>query len=327
MSITCLKAGTLATIQDIGRIGYQNIGVIVSGAMDSFALKIANRLLGNHQHEACIEVTMRGTAFHFSEDTYIAITGGDLTPTIQGMDVPQWRPVLVRANQTLRFKGAKKGLRSYLAVQHGFLIEEKLGSKSTYLRANMGGLNGRALQEQDEIQLMNTNWDTPVLPIKNEYFSTVSWHVRPDFYKKARKRHRIRFVEGYEYQWFTTATQQNFERVHFDVAMSSDRMGYRLKGFKLQKDVQQEMVSEAVTNGTIQVANDGQPIILLADRQTTGGYPRIGQVISADLHRFGQMKPGDQIRFERVTLDEAYEALYDLEQQLNHIEVSIQLKK
>lgn len=330
MSITCLKSGTLASIQDLGRNGYQKLGVIVSGAMDTHALKIANLVIGNEQSEACIEVTMRGSSFLFNQDTLIAITGGDLRPTIDGIEVPQWRPVLVKANCVLKFKGNTIGLRSYLAVSGGYTIEERLGSKSTYLRAEFGGYKGRALQKDDVIDVnLPTKLGKEIqkkLRVRSPYFDTVNWYVRRPFYEQNNEVQTIRFIEGNEYSWFTREAHAHFESTLFIVENSSDRMGYRMKGSTLSKITEKEMISEAIINGTVQVSNDGNPIVLLADRQTTGGYPRIAQIITADIYKFGQLKPSDKIQFKKVDLDEAYDALVQLERELTLINLQVKLK-
>lgn len=330
MSITCLKSGTLASIQDLGREGYQKLGVIVSGAMDSHALKIANLIVGNEQSEACIEVTMRGSSFKFNQDTLIAITGGNLRPTIEGIEVPQWRPVLVKENSILKFKGNITGLRSYLAVSGGYIIEERLGSKSTYLRADFGGYNGRSLQKDDVIDVnlptkLGEDIQKKIIE-KSPYFATVNWYVRTPFYEENKEVQTIRFIEGNEYSWFTLDAQTHLESGLFTVENSSDRMGYRLKGNTLSKITEKEMISEAIINGTVQVSNDGNPIVLLADRQTTGGYPRIAQIISADIYKFGQLKPSDKIQFKKVTLDVAYGALVQLERELAMIKLQMKFK-
>lgn len=326
MVLTCVKGGTLASIQDLGRIGYQDLGIIVSGAMDSYALQIANILLGNKRNEAAIEITMRGTSFHFSEDTLIAITGGDLNPTIDGEKVPQWRPVVVRANKIIKFKGSPKGLRSYLSVCGGFNIEDVLGSKSTYLRASFGGYKGRALKDNDVIALNPLNPKKKDLKnqllTENTSFKGTKWHAKVRDNQLNKAETIIRFVEGNEYEWFSDETKKNFENIPFSIDVSSDRMGYRLSGQKLERLSDKELISEAIVNGTVQVSNDGSPIILLADRQTTGGYPRIAQVISADLHKFAQLNAGEKIRFKKVTLLEAYSAFSELEKVLNQIELA-----
>lgn len=330
MTITCLKAGTLATIQDLGRIGYQNLGIIVSGAMDSYAMKMANIIVGNPQAEACIEITMRGSSFQFNEDMLIAITGGDLQPVLNNKELPQWRPVFVKANSVIKFKGNRVGLRSYMAVSGGFAIPEKLSSKSTYLRAAFGGYNGRSLEKDDIIPTNKLTVEgekiIALLLKKQQDYETTSWHIRPKFYEQNEAVNRIRFIEGNEYAWFTEASHTQFEHTSYKVGNASDRMGYRLIGSNLEKSKPREMISEGLVNGTVQIANDGSPIVLLADRQTTGGYPRIAQIISADLYKFGQLKPEDSIQFEKVSLEVAFAALYELEQTINKIKLMIRLK-
>lgn len=331
MSITCIKGGTLASFQDEGRIGHQNLGIIVSGAMDSYALKIANIIVGNTRSSACLEITMRGTILRADKDMLIAITGGDLHPVIDHIPVPQWRPVFIKAGSILKFKGAITGLRSYLAVSGGFSLEDFLGSHSTYLRAKVGGFKGRALQVDDRIEIgqvtsqrlaMTQQLATDTIGA----FNGTSWHVRPDFYKKNRSTFMIRFIKGPEYDWFNEESQQKFTLQQYTIASSSDRMGYRLEGQSLEKISDSEMVSEAIANGTVQISNNGLPIVLLADRQTTGGYPRVAQICTADLYKFGQMKPADKIHFKEISLNEAYKELAELERTLRQIELSITFK-
>lgn len=329
MTITCIKGGTLASFQDLGRTGYQNLGVIVSGAMDPYALQIANLILGNNRNEAALEITVRGTTLQFNKDTLLAITGGDLQPVIDGKEVPQWRPVVIKANQIMKFKGSNEGSRSYLSVSGGFGLEEKLGSKSTYLRASFGGYEGRALQAQDLIELNEPPFEKEKLKIEllknNSSFKGTNWHVKPRNYNLKEEK-TIHFIEGNEYNWFTEQSKVNFENKPFIIDVSSDRMGYRLKGEKIERQNQVELISEAIINGTVQVSNDGSPMVLLADRQTTGGYPRIAQVITADIYKFAQLKPGDKIKFKKVTLLEAYKAFEETEKTLKQIEFSSKLK-
>lgn len=331
MSITCIKGGTLASFQDEGRIGYQNLGIIVSGAMDSNALKIANIIVGNKPSSACLEITMRGTVLRAEEDMLIAITGGNLTPVIGNEDLPQWRPVFVKAGSIIKFKGASMGLRSYLAVSGGFLLEDFLGSNSTYLRAKVGGYKGRALQSEDNIECGQIVDHRQMIVRQlastiTGQFKGTNWHVRPDFYKQNRSSFLIHFIKGPEYDWFTEKSNKEFTSQTYMVASSSDRMGYRLEGLPLYKKEEVEMISDAIANGTIQISNNGQPIVLLADRQTTGGYPRIGQICTADLYKFGQMKPTDKIQFKEISLDNAYKKLMKLDRMFRQIELSISLK-
>lgn len=330
MSIQVIRPGLLATIQDLGRYGFQQYGVIVSGAMDSFSLRIANLLVGNEEGEAAIEVTVMGTTLQFKEDKVISITGGNLKPVIDGSPVPLWRPVLVKENSILSFTGCESGCRAYLAAAGGFSIPAVMNSKSTYLRGAIGGFKGRALQGGDMIPFAKETAFS--LGIKKEFqknwkdqaFVAADWYVPAEHYLKGSV---IRAVKGPEFEKFSEKSQKQFFSQQFQITPQSDRMGYRLSGQPLQLKKSFELLSEAVANGTIQVPSDGNPIVLLADRQTTGGYPRIGQVASADLSIMAQLKPGDFIRFTEITFSEAEKLYIEREEEINQIRMALSLKK
>lgn len=330
MSIRITRAGLLATIQDLGRHGFQQYGVIVSGTMDSISHRMANLVVGNKEAEAAIEVTLMGTAFQFEEDALISITGGDLNATIDNIPAPLWRPIYIRKGAILSFGSCSDGCRAYVAAAGGFAVPEIMNSKSTYLRGGIGGFKGRALQEGDRIPIAKAGSTSlkmkKVLQTKNSHFSfsTVDWYVP---FKQHITGKLIRVIRGAEFEHFTNQCQKQFFDQEFQVTLQSDRMGYRLSGSLLQLKEPFELLSEAVTNGTIQVPADGNPIVLLADRQTTGGYPRIGQVATVDLPKMGQLKPGDRIRFEEITLIEAEKKDIERENQMSQIQTALRLKE
>ncbi|GAE26415.1 allophanate hydrolase 2 subunit 2 [Halalkalibacter wakoensis JCM 9140] len=274
MTLSIIKPGLLTTIQDLGRSGFQKHGVIMSGAMDSRSLRLANLLVGNEESEAALEITLVGPSIKFEQDALIAIAGGDLSPSINQHPVPMYRQIYVRKNSVLSFGPVKSGCRSYLAVSGGFLVEKVLGSKSTYLRANLGGYKGRPIQTGDVLAVGEgllkdqiRKEDGPSGFIANQ------WAISTRFYK--RKDPTIRVIAGPHFEQFSECSQKAFFQQPFRVTPKSDRMGYRLSGASLTLKKPLELVSEAVHFGTIQVPPDGNPIVLLADRQTIGGYPKM----------------------------------------------------
>jgi antagonist of KipI len=331
MSIFVLKPGLLTTVQDLGRYGWQRHGVIVSGAMDPFALRLANLLVGNDEGEAALEMTWIGPELKFETDSLIAVTGGNLNPSVNGQPVPIWRPVLVKSGSVLRFTAAINGCRGYLAAAGGFRIASVLGSKSTYLRAGIGGFEGRALRETDRLPL-----GTPAPAVQsqirqlqtfpdNSPFASVNWRVSEHSLSFYREKKTIRVMRGGEFLHFNEASRSRFFHEEFRVTPQSDRMGYRLSDVTLELQKPLEMISEAVTAGTIQVPPDGNPIVLTADRQTTGGYPKIAQIISADLPILAQIKPGEKLRFREVSLEEAQELYRSREQELHILRQGLRL--
>ncbi|MDQ0300606.1 antagonist of KipI [Salibacterium salarium] len=305
------KPGFLTTIQDLGRTGFQKDGFIVSGAIDPFSLRIANILVGNSEQEAGLEITLQGPTLSVEEDTVIAITGGDLTPMIQNNPLPMWRPIFVPKGSLIEWGGCKTGCRAYLSVAGGLSVPKVLGSKSTYLRAGIGGFEGRGIKKGDTL-FIEEKPEHPLLSVfDKDYadFSTVSWQASPPYDFANKKTKTVRVLPGVHYSQFTNESLDAFFQESFQVHTQSDRMGYRLHGPLLERRQKDEILSEAVTLGTVQVPADGNPVILLADRQTTGGYPRIAQVISVDISVVAQTKPGEQLHFKAVTWGEA-ESLY-----------------
>lgn len=316
MGIRIIKPGLLTTLQDLGRYGYQKSGMAVSGAMDTLALKIGNLLLGNPVDEVGLECTLTGPVIVFEENQLIVITGGNLSPKIDVDTVEMWKPLYVPKGSTLSFGKAVGGCRSYLCVYGGFDVPEVLSSRSTYLRAGIGGWEGRALKAND------------LLPFKKNYngpFKKIGWSAGRNIYPDLSVR-SIRVIKGPEFEQFTPESISSFFNEAFSISSEADRMGYRLSGPSLQRHIAKEMLSAAVTFGTVQVPGQGTPIVLMADHQTTGGYPRIAQVISVDLTLLAQMQPGQQITFELITLEEAQALLLTREQQLKQLRQTIILK-
>ncbi|WP_100371713.1 biotin-dependent carboxyltransferase family protein [Bacillus sp. FJAT-45037] len=331
MSIKVLRPGLLTTIQDLGRYGYQKYGVIVSGAMDTYAHRMANILVGNNEGEGCLEITLTGPTLEIKTDVLLSITGGNLSPSIGNRQLPLWRPVFVKKGSIIRFGKGLSGCRAYVAVAGGFNVADVMGSKSTYIRAEIGGFHGRALQEGDEIRIGKGEsahfhyFSNTLKKSGTKLFYAPTWRTKSHV-NQAKNEVLIRVMQGTHHDLFTEEAQKQFFTSSFHVTPQSDRMGYRLKGPQLELNKEYDVISEAVPLGTIQVPSDGNPIILLADRQTTGGYPRIGQVISVDIPKLAQLKPGEKIVFNEVTLEEAENLYLMREREFKDVKMGIWLK-
>lgn len=309
MALKVHRAGILSTLQDLGRYGYQRFGVPVGGVMDEYSHRLANLLVGNAEQEATLEITLAGPRLEFTEDALIGVCGGDFTPTIDGKKVPVARPVLVAKGSVLDFGTCRLGCRAYLAVAGGFEVPRVMGSKSTYLRGGFGGFEGRSLRRGDLLQTGEGGGGLyPGLRAELEQgaaFAYPRWSVNANSAFLAHDHHRIHFVPGRHWTLFSEETRQLFGAVEFRIAPDSDRMGYRLEGPPLMLKQPVEILSEAVTFGTIQVPPDGRPIVLMANRQTTGGYPRIGEVAIVDLPLLAQLPPGDTVQFTPIALEDS----------------------
>lgn len=330
MSIEVISPGLLTTIQDYGRTGYQKHGIIASGVMDRYAFRIANILLDNAENEAVLEITFMGPTLAFGVDTLIAITGGDLSPNINGEAVPMWRPVLVKKGSVLSFGMMKAGARAYLAVAGGFDIPVVMGSKSTYMKAELGGFKGRALIKEDIVPILQTQEQTAKFKTQltrtseQGNFLTTPWFFAPTYIPDTGEAIAVRVTRGNQMQYFTEQSIQDFFSKPYTVTSQSDRMGYRLSGEVVKLTAPLEMISEAVSFGTIQAPPDGNPIILLADRQTAGGYPKFAQVTMVDLAIIAQICPGQTIQFIEVSLKEAEELYLSRENYIKEIKQALQ---
>jgi antagonist of KipI len=279
----------LTTVQDLGRRGFRASGVPLGGAADPLALRVANLLVGNAEDAAGLEFTLFGPELVFSRDTLVAAGGGDFG------GLPLWQPTIIRAGETLRFGSARLGCRGYLAIAGGIDVPQVLGSASTLLRAGFGGLNGRALRGGDTLALCEIARRV-----------TGHWHLDPRILPAYSTSPVVRVVPGAQAGEFGGQLSAG----EFKVTPQSDRMGARLAGPALKRASQAELVSATVVPGTIQMPPDGQPIVLLADAQTIGGYPQVAHVIGVDLPLVAQLRPGDTVRFREVTLAEAHDAAH-----------------
>ena len=324
--ITVIKPGLLDTIQDVGRYGYQKFGVVAGGVMDPFSHRVANMLVGNEETAATLEITLIGPSLLFEEDAVIAICGGDLAPMMADMPVPMWKPVFIQKGSELKFGAAKAGCRAYLAVAGGIDVPEVLGSRSTYVKAGIGGLEGRSLTKGDVLRVAAANPLGEMM--KNGLASrapihAADWQITSKLLPDLLTHQEIRVIRGKQYELFDEESRHLFWNESFTISSKSDRMGYRISGPTLQLKESEEMISEAVTYGSIQVPADGNPIILAADRQTTGGYPKIGQLSSIDLPKLAQVKPGDQLSFKEVTIEESQRLFIEQEMGLKVLRTAI----
>ncbi|WP_053372698.1 biotin-dependent carboxyltransferase family protein [Paenibacillus sp. FJAT-27812] len=334
MSIKVVRPGLLVTVQDLGRFRYQKYGVVAGGAMDTGASRAANLLVGNEGHEAVLEITLTGTELVLEQDTLLAICGARMLVTADGEELPLWRPALVRAGTVIKFGACESGCRSYFAVAGGWDVPEVMGSKSTYLRGAIGGYKGRALKAGDVLaagdpSLLSERMKESLQIGWRGYgsFAVPLWHASHFAIADNLADPIIRALPGTHYERFTAESKSRLFSQSFQISVQSDRMGYRLEGnHKLELAAPLELLSEAVASGTIQVPADGNPIVLLADRQTTGGYPRIGQVATVDIAVFAQLKPGDRFRFEWITQQEAEELYLDSERDLRMLKAAVALK-
>ena len=331
MGLEIIKPGMLTTLQDMGRYGHQREGIITSGAMDTFACRVANLLAGNAEDEAVLEITLTGPTIRFTEDQLIALTGADLSPEMDGERVAMWRPFFVKKGCVLSFGAHLSGCRAYLAVSGGFDLPRLMGSYATYLQAGIGGYQGRALKAGD---LIPCHPPTPAgmalfsQATTSEGFSflAANWTPDPQLYPAYNPNPTIRAIKGPEYERFSEVSQGQVWTERFQVSAQSDRMGYRLQGVSLYLSEEAELISTAVTFGTVQVPPEGTPIVLMADHQTTGGYPRILQVVRVDLPILAQVVPGQTIGFEEVSLEEAQQLYIRQEQHLIQLARAIHLK-
>ncbi|MBP1913829.1 antagonist of KipI [Lederbergia galactosidilyticus] len=298
MSIKVMKPGMQTTIQDLGRYGGQSLGISVCGAMDQWAARIANILLNNYEDEAVLEMTFQGPTLAIEEDLILAIFGADMNASWNEKKLPQGKPIFAKKGDVLSFGYARDGVRAYLAVKNGFFLEKVLDSYSTDVKAKIGGLNGRPIKEGD---ILPAKGMLPPLP-PNQSFP---YYIDNNYLDKNDSP--IRFIRGRQYHWFSKESLQTFESSSFTIEPDSDRMGYRLSGPTLERKESKELMTEGTTFGSIQIPPNGQPIILMADRQPTGGYPKIGEVIRSDLPRLSQMRPGSKLSFQEISLQAAYQ--------------------
>lgn len=312
--IRIIKAGLLTTLQDIGRNGYQQYGIPVAGAMDQYSLQLANILVGNQPYEAALEFTILGPTIEFQCNASVALTGGDFSATLNGVEVRTHETMNVDAGDTLIIGSVKKGCRGYLAIKGGFDVPVVMGSKSTYLRGGFGGFNGRQLKNGDEITINN--------PQHISSFRRIPFNMIPIY----EDNYIARVIMGPEDSRFTESGIETFFTNEYTLSNQCDRMGYRLEGPTIQHIEGADIISGGVNLGAIQIPGHGNPIIMMADRQTTGGYTKIATVISIDIPYLAQLKPGNKIRFKGISIEEAQNLLIQNAANVNNLINSLDFK-
>ena len=298
MSIRVIQPGVLTTVQDLGRFGFQQYGVPVSGAMDPRSLKLANLLLGNDPGEAALEITVTGPQLIFGEANYAVLTGGDLGAELDGKPMPRYQAVKIEAGQMLRFLGLRNGCRAYLAFAGGLDVPLVMGSRSTCMKAKIGGIKGRKLEAGDELRFRAPQPDLP-FPERRR--------IGTDFVPQ--KQYELHAVLGPQDDHFTEAGLRTFFSEVYTVSADFDRMGSRLDGPPIEHKGGADIISDGIAFGAVQVPSSGKPIIMTADRQTTGGYTKIATVCSADFRFLGQLKGGDKVNFIPISVEQAQNVL------------------
>ncbi|MFN2508230.1 MAG: biotin-dependent carboxyltransferase family protein [Chthoniobacterales bacterium] len=323
MSLLVNRAGFLTTIQDLGRVGHRASGVSMGGALDPYALRIVNLLVGNDEAAAGIEVTLGTVRLRSDDERVIAWAGGAFQAEVDGCLLPAGRAALVRAEEEFAITAPASGARGWLAISGGIDVPLVLGSRSTDLRGGFGGMEGRALRDGDVLPLgQPSNRGLAIARALSEV-RIASWGA-PNEWSNTRTRHGfLRVLRGAESSEFAADA---LLAGRFTVAPESDRMGVRLQGAELRRDRNEDLISEPVVPGTIQVPPDGQPIILLGDCQTIGGYPKIAHVITVDLAAAAQLFPGDSVRFAEVGLDEAQRLLIERERDVERFGIGLTLR-
>ena len=324
MSIEILKANAQVTIQDAGRWKYQSSGVPVSGPIDDDAFRKANLLVGNRLHDACIEMGTGYLELKVSSNTLLAFTGFGHTAFLDHIKIPTYQSIFINQEALLKLKPSSLGLWSYLAFNGGANIPTVLNSKSTYLPSGFGGLNGRVLKKGDTI-LPNENQSE----VSQRMIRSLSGsYYRAKWFLLAQHNVKdvIRIMPGPEWNWLTKHQQEKLLTQPFFISTDSNRMGYRLTGAPILREANTEMISSGVMKGTIQLANNGNLIVLMADSQTVGGYPRIAQVAAVDVPILAQRKPGAEVRFSLISHEESEQLFLDRAADYRKIETGIRLK-
>jgi len=310
-----LEPGILTTIQDLGRYGFSQFGVPPSGALDTFSLRVGNLLVGNREEEAVLEMTLTGLKIKALKEVVISITGGDLCSILNGEPLEIWRTHLLVEGDIVHFKKVRAGCRAYLAVGGGLVVPKIMGSCSTYLSGSFGGLEGRKLRRGDILHTQNVPSSLNQLGLRFPL----------DWVPPLEKEVSLRVIPGPQNHHFTEEGFQTFSSSSYQVTPQCDRMGVRLEGPKIERraDVEESIISEGLISGAIQVPGDGKPIIILTEL-VTGGYTKIATIISTDLPKVAQLKPGDRVRFKRISIEESHGLLKEQEERLKNFKEILQ---
>jgi biotin-dependent carboxylase-like uncharacterized protein len=302
-----LKPGLFSTVQDLGRYGYLEYGVPISGAMDTFSLVAANLLVENNSNDACLEITLFGPELQALTRTQIAITGGAISPKINGQNAPTWQTLEIQENDVISFGKVESGCRVYLSIQGGIDTLLVLGSRSTNVRGGFGGINGRQLKTGDIIE----GFDRP--------FHKVEYSMPEDSVPQFTGQFKAYVILGPQTDMFTEKGVGTFLSNPYKVTSEADRMGYRLEGPTIEHKAKADIISDALLPGAIQIPKNGKPIIIMRDAQTTGGYPKIAAAITPDVSSLGQAKPNDMIEFSKITVSRAREKFLAYHNSLNNL--------
>ncbi|MEG0813223.1 MAG: biotin-dependent carboxyltransferase family protein [Clostridium sp.] len=323
MGIKFANGGFLTTIQDAGRTGFQESGVPVTGVMDTRSYHLANILVGNQENEAVLEVTLMGPMFEFTSDNIVAVTGADLGAKINGKDIPMYEAVKAKKGDSMSFMGIKSGSRAYVAFAGGLDIPLVMGSRSTHLKSKLGGLDGRKIGAGDEIEFLAPKTELPNFSARKT--------AAEDF---KFTECTLRVVMGPQDDCFTEQGIATFLGHDYALTNEADRMGLRFEGELIEHKNGGDIITDGISFGAVQIPSHGQPIVMMADHQTTGGYTKIASVISVDLPKAAQMKPGCKVRFKQISIEEAQdlyvkelESMQALREKLDKIEVKVPAKE
>ena len=311
-TIRVQSPGLSTTVQDLGRQGFGLFGVSPSGAADPIALRLGNRLVMNAENAAALEMALVGGTFSFPEGAVLALTGSDFGATLDGLPLDMWTSVNVLPGQTIRFGPTQSGARCYLCVHGGIAVRPFLGSASTQILSGLGGFKGRSLRKAD------------VMKIGPQTQSFRKRAIAPQASIELSRRESLQVTPGPQTDWFLESSLRTFYAEKYRISEQSNRMGVRLEGTGVLQNQDQRMVTEGVSLGAIQIPPEGSPIILFVEQQTTGGYPKVANVISADLHRIGQLRPRDYVQFSEVTIETARSLLIEQEEFLSSKEIILE---
>ena len=317
MNATVIRAGFLTTVQDLARNGFREFGVSPGGASDRHALRVANLLVGNEDTAAGLEITFGGLRLRFDDQRVVAWCGGEFDVRFGSTSLPAGHAALIKAGEELKIGQPQTGCRCWLAISGGIDVPVVLGSRSTDLRAQFGGFEGRVLRDGDQLELGEFR--------RSQTARISSWTGPHDWVSPARGDPIVRFTRGSNWNQFNNVTIQHFTNEAFAVSPDSDRMGVRFDRPELKRNDDVDLISEAVAPGTIQVPPSGKPILLLGDCQTIGGYPKIAHVITVDLGIASQLRAGDRVRFLEVPLADAHRLFLERERELELFRVGLSL--
>ena len=325
MNLSVTRAGFLTSVQDLGRNGFRQFGVSFGGALDWHALRVANLLIGNDESDAGLEITLGGLRMRFEDKRVIAWCGGEFDVRVGSKPLPAGHSCLLDADDELTINQPKIGCRAWLTISGGIDVPLVLGSRSTDLRANFGGLDGRALRDGDGLLLGKQSEASQSLIDLLREQRVASWSSPAEWSNSAKTKTVLRVIRGVDWSRFNDVTIQRLTSDAFVVSPDSDRMGVRFDGPELSRNDDVDLVSEAVAPGTIQVPPSGRPILLLGDCQTVGGYPKIAHVITVDLPLAAQLRASDRVRFSEVSIADAHRFLLERERQLERFRIGLSL--